>query len=64
MVTSSAFLFLVVSFGNLVASVLSRAAEDESIQVKKILNHLSDIECDKIMVAWTYFHGKINGNGK
>ena len=60
MVTSSAFLFLIVSYGNLAARVFSRVAEDESIQVKKVLNHISDTECDKIMVAWTYFHGKIN----
>ena len=63
MVTSSAFLFLIVSYCNLAASVLSRVAEDESIRVKKVLNHLSDAECDKIMVASTYFHGKIIGMG-
>ena len=60
MVTSTAVVFLVVSFGNFAASVLSRAAEEESIQVKKVLNHLSDTECDKIMVASTYIHGKLN----
>ena len=58
--TSSAFLFLIVSYSNLAASVLSRVAEDESIQVKNVLNHLSDTECDKIMVASTYIHGKLN----
>ena len=64
MVSSTAVVFLVVSFGNFAASVLSRAAEEESIQVKRVLNHLSDEECDKIMVASTYFHGKVNWNGK
>ena len=64
MVTSTAVVFLVLSFSNFAASVLSRVAEEESIQVKKVLNHLSDAKCDKIMVASTYFHGKVYWNGK
>ena len=64
MVTSSAVIFLFIFFGNLAVGILSRVAEEEAIQVKKVLDHLSDTECDKIMVASAYFHGKVNRNWK
>ena len=50
---------LVYLASNLAVGHSSEVTEEESIQVKEVLKHLSYAECDMIVVSWSAFYGKV-----
>ena len=50
---------LVYLASNLAIGLFSEVTEEESIQVKEVLKHLSYAECDMIVVSWSAFYGKV-----